>query len=252
MTILYLCCVLISITYVLAATAGTFRYKDEMINVLQSLGFDANSILTNASEQCLTSIENTYECFQSVNQLLVAGNLNAQNFEGICSIYNSQTCEYFRTTVVNGNSGCVNDFDHMYFSLNFDLSIFYYVGACTKNQENEYCPAVNHYRSILSKDISKTTDADKEQIAKASTSDPSCLDQMKKILALTPSIFKMFDLTFPLSGETEVSLNQIKVALDTKPMEETILNESSSYATKTKLSIAITILIIISSLFIIF
>jgi len=249
MIILHFYCILINIIYVLAATAETFKYRSEIANVLQKLNLDTNIVLANASELCLTSIEETYECFHSVNNLLVAGNIN---FEEICNIYNSQTCEYFRTNVVSGNSGCLNEYDQMYFSLNFDMSVFYYVGTCTKNQANEYCPAVYHYRSILSKDISKTTDTDKEQIAKDSKSDSLCLEQMKKILTVTPSVSKLFDLTFPLSGETEESLNQIKAALDTKPMEEIISNDSISFAIKTKLSIAVTILILISSLFIIF
>eukprot|EP00833_Pecoramyces_ruminatium_P000042 jgi/Orpsp1_1/1174074/evm.model.c7180000048828.2 len=240
------------------ATIADFKYKDEISNVLQSIGLDANLILTNVSEQCLTSIENTYDCFNSVNSLLVSSNTNPQKFDEICNIYESQTCDYFRNTVITGNSGCTNNFDKEYFSLNFDTSIFYYVGTCTKNSKNEYCPAVSYYRSILSKDIEKTTDENKIDIINQSCSDIKCIDQMKKIVAVTPSVTKVFDLMFPLSGETEESLNQIKTALDITPMQEPLNNCNQnkeitiSYAFSVKtISIAITIFLMLTTLLII-
>ncbi|ORX44707.1 hypothetical protein BCR36DRAFT_586069 [Piromyces finnis] len=233
---------------------STFKYKNEIANVLQSLGFDSNIILTNASEQCLTSIENTYDCFQSVNTLFQVTNTNPQNFEEICNIYNSQSCDYFRNTVVSGNSGCVNQYDQMYFSLNFDMSIFYYVSTCTKNSKNEYCPAVGFYRNILSNDISNVTDFNKVEITNQSCNDNNCIDQMKKIIALTSSVSKVFELTFTLSGETQESLNQIKNALDVVAMDNVIKscnnnhnNNVISNAMAINISLVFTIIIMMFS-----
>ncbi|KAG4094586.1 hypothetical protein H8356DRAFT_1692593 [Neocallimastix lanati (nom. inval.)] len=236
---------------------ANFKYTAEITNVLQTIGLDANTILTNASDQCLTSIENTYECFDSVNKLLVASNTNPQKFDEICTIYESQTCDYFRNTVVTGNSGCVNDYDRQFFSINFDMSIFYYVSSCTKNEKNEYCPAVNFYRSILSKNTSTVNDTNKVYVMNQSCSDSKCFDQMKKILAVTPSVIKGFDLMYPSSGETDASLNQIKTVLDVTPIQEPMNSCEkkgivSSYAISVKaMSVVVTSLLIFTTFFII-
>ncbi|OUM68991.1 hypothetical protein PIROE2DRAFT_3227 [Piromyces sp. E2] len=248
--------IFLSISDTLAENTKLFKYKTEITNVLQSLGFsDVNNILNNASDQCLSSIENTHECFEYVNNLLIDSNKNTQKYEDICYVFNSQSCDYFRNFIVPGKSGCDNQYEQKYFSLNFDMSLFHYYSICSKNKENKYCPAVDFYRTIISNDISKATDNNKEQIVKQSSNDKNCVDQMKKIISLTPSVLKIFDLTYPKSGETQESLNQIKNALDVKAMDKAIktVNDNASSAMTNKLSItSLTIIIIICSLFVIF
>jgi len=241
-------------------TADTFKYKTELTNVLQSIGLNAEDIISKASEQCLTSIENTHDCFQNVNNIINNTNKNEQKFEEICNIYNSQSCDYFRNSIISGNSGCVNEYDMKYFSLNFDMAMFYYASICTKNTANTYCPAVTMYRSIFSNDNSQVTKTNKEEIVKQSCTDSNCSDQIKKIISLTPSVLKLLDLTLSISGETNQLNNEIKNSLDVTAMDEASKscnnnnnNNIISNAKTNNLSItAFTIIIMIFSFFVFF